>query len=163
MISTSMLSGFNEQINKELYSAYLYLAMSAYFESLNMPGSAKWMRVQHDEEQVHAMKMFDFVTDRGGRVLLSAIEQPPQDFQSPVAVWEMTLEHERKVTGLIHALYARAVEEKDYAAQSFLPWFITEQVEEEKNAELMLTRFRQAGTNQATLLLLDGHFTKRGE
>lgn len=162
MLNPTMQSAINEQIKHELYSAYLYLAMSAYFESINLPGSAKWMRTQHGEEQTHAMKLFDFVNDRGGRVELKAIDQPPVEFASPLAVWEMVLEHERRVTGLIHKLYEQAVKENDYAAQAMLTWFITEQVEEEKNATLMLERFRQAGNNAATLLLFDGHFTSRG-
>jgi len=163
MLSQTMQDTLNEQINKELYSAYLYLSMSAYFESVNLPGSAKWMRVQHDEERVHALKFFDYVNDRDGRVTLKVIDQPPADFASPLAVWEMVLEHEKKVTGLIYKLYEQAVKENDYATQSLLKWFIDEQVEEEKNATLMLERFKQAGNQPATLLLFDSHFTKRGE
>ena len=163
MISKTMQDAINEQIKNEFYSAYLYLSMSAYFESINLPGSAKWMRTQFGEEQAHALKMFDFINDRDGRVALKAIDQPPADFASPVAVWEMVLEHEKKVTALINSLYAQAVKENDYATQTFLAWFITEQVEEEKNATLMLERFKQAGSNAASLLLFDGHFTKRGE
>lgn len=163
MLSKTMQDAINEQIKNEFYSAYLYLLMSAYFESINMPGSAKWMRTQFGEEQTHALKMFDFINDRGGRVALKAIDQPAPDFASPVAVWEMVLEHEKKVTGLINKLYEQAVKENDYATQTFLTWFITEQVEEEKNATLMLERFKQAGSNTASLLLLDGHFTKRDE
>ncbi len=163
LISKTMQDAVNEQIKHELDSAYLYLSMSAYFESINMPGSAKWMRAQHDEEQMHALKMFDYVNDRGGRVALKAIDQPPVDFASPVATWEMVLEHEKKVTALIHKLYEQAGKESDYATQTFLAWFVSEQVEEEKNATLMLERFKQAGSNTASLLLFDGHFTKRGE
>ena len=163
MLSKTMQDTLNEQINKELYSAYLYLSMSAYFESVNLPGSAKWMRVQHDEERVHALKFFDYVNDRDGRVTLKVIDQPPADFASPLAVWEMVLEHEKKVTGLIYKLYEQAVKENDYATQSLLKWFIDEQVEEEKNVTLMLERFKQAGNQPATLLLFDSHFTKRGE
>jgi ferritin len=162
-ISKTMQDAFNEQIKNEYYSAYLYLSMSAYFESMNLPGSAKWMRTQHDEELTHALKMFDFVNDRDGRVTLKAIDQPTADFASPLVVWEMVLEHERKVTGLIYKLYDQAVKENDYASQTFLAWFVNEQVEEEKNASLMLERFKQAGTSPASLLLFDGHFTKRGE
>ena len=162
-ISKTMQDAFNEQIKNEYYSAYLYLSMSAYFESMNMPGSAKWMRTQHDEELTHALKMFDFVNDRDGRVTLKPIDQPTADFASPLAVWEMVLEHERKVTGLIYKLYEQAVKESDYASQTFLAWFVNEQVEEEKNASLMLERFKQAGTSPASLLLFDGHFTQRGE
>lgn len=163
MLSKTIQDAINEQIKNEFYSAYLYLSMSAYFESMSMPGSAKWMRTQFGEEQTHAMKMFDFINDRGGRVALQAIDSPPADFASPVAVWEMVLEHERKVTGLINKLYEQAVKENDYATQTFLTWFISEQVEEEKNAALMLERFKQAGSSAASLLLFDGHFTKRGE
>jgi ferritin len=163
MISKTMQDALNEQINKEYYSAYLYLSMSAYFESVNMPGSAKWMRTQYDEERAHALKFLDYVNDRGGRVTLKAIDQPLAEFASPLAVWEMVLEHEKKVTGLIYKLYEQAVKENDYATQSLLKWYIDEQVEEEKNATLMVERFKQAGNQPATLLLFDGHFTKRGE
>jgi ferritin len=163
MLSKTMQDALNEQINKEFYSAYLYLSMSAYFESINLPGSAKWMRTQYDEERAHALKFLDYVNDRDGRVTLQALDQPPADFASPLAVWEMVLEHEKKVTGLIHKLYAQAVIENDYATQSLLKWFIDEQVEEEKNATLMVARFKQAGNQPAALLLFDGHFTKRGE
>lgn len=163
MLSKTMQAALNEQINKEFYSAYLYLSMSAYFESLNMPGSAKWMKAQHDEEHMHAMKFFDYVVDRDGRVELQALNAPQVEFASPVAAWEQVLEHERRVTASIYKLYELAVAENDYATQSLLKWFIDEQVEEEKNATLMVERFKQAGTNVATLLLFDGHFTKRGE
>ncbi|MBI5032959.1 MAG: ferritin [Chloroflexi bacterium] len=163
MLSKTMQDAINEQIKNEFYSAYLYLSMSAYFESINMPGSAKWMRAQFGEEQMHALKMFDYVNDQGARATLKPIAQPTVDFASPVAAWEMVLEHERQVTALINQLYAQAVAEKDYATQTFLAWFVTEQIEEEKNATLMVERFRQAGNNIASLLLFDGHFTKRGE
>jgi ferritin len=163
MLSKTMQDALNEQINKELFSAYLYLSMSAYFESIHLPGSAKWMRAQHDEEHLHANKFFDYVNDRGGRVTLKAIDAPQVEFKSPLAAWEMVLEHERKVTASIHRLYEVALAEKDYATQSMLKWFIDEQVEEEKNATLMVERFKQAGDHPSTLLLLDGHFTKRGE
>ncbi len=163
MLSKTMQDALNEQINKEYYSAYLYLSMSAYFESINMPGSAKWMRAQYDEERAHALKFFDYINDRNARVALKTIEQPAAEFASPVAVWETVLEHEKKVTGSIHKLYEHALKENDYATQSLLKWFIDEQVEEEKNATLMLERFKSGGNQPALLLMLDGHFTKRGE
>ncbi len=163
MLSKTMQEALNEQIKNEFYSAYLYLSMSAYFESINMPGSARWMRTQFGEEQAHALKMFDHINERGGRVALQPLEQPPTDFASPVAAWEMVLEHEKQVTALIGRLYEQAVNERDYASQTFLSWFVSEQVEEEKNAMLMLERFKQAGTNAASLLLFDSHFTKRAE
>ncbi len=163
MLSKTMQDAINEQIKNEFYSAYLYLSMSAYFESINMPGSAKWMRTQFGEEQTHGLKMLEYIHDRGGHVALGAIDAPPDDFKSTIAVWEMVLEHERKVTGMINHLYELAVKESDYASQTFLTWFINEQVEEEKNASLMLERFKQAGASVSALLLFDGHFTGRGE
>ena len=162
-ISKTMQDAFNEQIKNEVYSAYLYLSMAAFFESKNLPGSAKWMRAQYAEENMHAMKMFDFVADRGGRVTLQAIPQPTADFATPVDVWKNVYEHEQKVTAMIYKLAQQAASEGDFASHAFLQWFITEQVEEEKNAQLMLERFTQAGSNAASLLLFDGHFTKRGE
>ncbi|MBI5653180.1 MAG: ferritin [Chloroflexi bacterium] len=163
MLSQTMQAALNEQINNEYYSAYLYLSMSAYFEALNLPGSAKWMRAQYDEERTHALKLFDYVNDRDGRVSLKQIAAPQMEWNSPLSAWENVLEHERGVTASIHNLYALAVKENDYATQTLLTWFITEQVEEEKNANLMVERMRQAGTQPATMLLFDGHFTKRGE
>jgi len=162
MISKTMQEAINKQIKNEFYSAYLYLGMAAYFEANNLPGSAQWMRKQHDEEQTHAMKFFEYVLDRGGRVALQALDQPPADFESPVAVWDAVVEHERQVSASIHKLYELALHEKDYATQTLLAWFITEQVEEEKNATLMAEQFRLAGRNPAYLLMFDGHFTKRG-
>ena len=153
----------NKQIQNEFYSAYLYLGMSAYFEAQNLPGSAKWMRAQYEEERTHALKFYDYVNDRGGRVTLGQVDAPPPDFESPVAVWEQVLEHEQKVTAMIHELYTLAVEEHDLPTQQMLGWFINEQVEEEKNALLMLERFKKVATQPASLVLFDGHLTKRGE
>jgi ferritin len=161
MISKAMQDAINEQIKNEMYSAYLYLGMSTYFESLNLIGSAKWMRTQFGEEQVHALKFIEHILDRSGKVTLQAIDAPPANFASPAAVWEMTLEHERKVTAAIHALYAQAAKENDYATQTMLTWFINEQVEEEKNAELMAERFKQAGSTPGGLMIADLHLTKR--
>lgn len=163
MLSKTIQDALNEQIKNEMYSAYLYLAMSAYLEAQNLTGSAKWMRAQFGEEQVHALKLYDHVLDRGGRVTLKAIDAPPADFASPVAVWETTLEHEKKVTAMIHNLYAQAVKENDYAAQTMLGWFINEQVEEEKNAALMLERFKLAGSTPGAMMIADVHLTKRDE
>jgi ferritin len=145
----------NEQIKNELYSAYLYLSMSAYCESINLGGFAHWMRAQADEEMEHAMKFYGFIHERGGRVVLQAIEQPPAKFESPVDIFEKTLEHEQKVTALIHDLYALAVEEKDYASQIFLQWFVTEQVEEEDSATQILETLKMIGDKSHTLIMLD--------
>ncbi len=150
-----VLDTINDQIKHELYSAYLYLAMSAHFEAAGLPGFAKWTRLQAEEETEHAMKFFDFVNERGGRVVLQAIDQPKVEFGSPLTVFEEILNHEKKVTGLINKLYEVALEEKDYAAQVMLHWFIEEQVEEENNAQGIVDKLSMAGENKAALLHLD--------
>ena len=134
MIGKKIEKAFNEQINAELYSAYLYLSMQSYFEAEGLDGFANWMHVQFQEEQAHAMKLYDHINERGGRVTLTAIEAPETSWDSPLAAFEHVCEHEAKVTGLINALVNLAVEEKDHASEIFLQWFVTEQVEEEKSA-----------------------------
>ena len=145
----------NEQIKHELSSAYVYLSMSAHFEAENLPGFARWMRVQAQEELGHAMRLFDYVNRRGGRVILQAVEQPPHNFSSPLSIFEHALEHETKVTQLIEQLYETAVQHKDYATQVEVQWFITEQVEEEDSAVLIVDQLKMAGDNRAALLMLD--------
>jgi ferritin len=162
MLSKAMQDAINEQIKNELYSAYLYLAMAAYSEANSLPGFAHWLRVQSDEEVAHAMKFFDFVNERGGRVVLHAIDQPPVEFESPVEIFEQTLNHERKVTGMIHHLYELALEEKDYPAQVMLHWFIDEQVEEESNATQILDTLKMIGDKGQALVMLDRELAKRG-
>jgi ferritin len=162
MLSKTIQDAMNEQIKNELYSAYLYLSMSAYCEAANLPGFAHWMRVQAQEEEAHAMKFYDFIYERGGRVVLQAIDQPPVEFQSPLHVFEQTLEHEQKVTAMIHDLYALAVQEKDYASQAFLQWFVTEQVEEEGSATQILETLKMIGDKGQALIMLDRELGKRG-
>jgi ferritin len=162
MLSKAMQDAINEQIKHELYSAYIYLGMSAYAEAENWLGAAKWLRMQAAEEQGHAMKFFDFVNDRGGKVTLQAIAQPPQEFTSLLDVFEQVLAHERKVTGLIHRLYETALSEKDYAAQSTLRWFIDEQVEEEKNATQIVDAFKLVGSQGTALFMVDRQLGARG-
>jgi len=152
----------NEQIKNELYSAYLYLSMSAYCEAANLPGFAHWMRVQAQEEVGHAMKFYDFICERGGRVVLQAIDQPPVEFQSPLHVFEQILEHEQKVTAMIHDLYGLAAQEKDYASQAFLQWFVTEQVEEEGSATQIVETLKMIGDKGQALVMLDRELGKRG-
>jgi len=163
MLSKKAQDAINEQIKNELYSGYLYLSMSSYFEASNLPGFAHWMRVQAEEEQAHAMKFFDFVNDRGGRVVLQAIDQPPVEFKSPLAVFEQTLEHEKKVTGLINKLYELALKENDYPTQVMLQWFIDEQVEEEKNATQIVETLKMTGETGQALIMLDHALAKRGK
>lgn len=162
MLPKTVQDAINDQIKHELYSAHLYLSMSAYFESNNMPGMAKWMRVQSGEEATHAMKFFDYINNRGGRALMTAIDQPPTDFESPLDVFGKALEHERKVTGLINSLYALSVKENDYPSQILLQWFVTEQVEEEKNASIIVETLKRIGASGGGLVHFDRQLGKRG-
>ncbi len=163
MLNKTVQDAINEQIKNELYSAYLYLAMSAHFEAANLPGTARWMRMQSNEEVEHAMKFFDFVNDRGGRVTLKAIGQPPAEWKSLLIAFEQVLEHEKKVTAMIHSLYALAVEEKDYPSQTMLHWFINEQVEEEKNASAIVEQLKMIGDHPNAMLMLDHQLGSRSE
>jgi ferritin len=155
MLSKTLEGAINDQIRDELYSSYLYLSMSAYFEANNMPGSARWMRLQSEEELSHAMKLFDYMNDRGSRVVLQGIEQPPAEFASTLDIFEKALAHEQKVTGLINSIYELAVKENDYPTQIELQWFITEQVEEEKNAGDIVDQLKMVGDHRPSLIMLD--------
>ncbi|MCP4541665.1 MAG: ferritin [Chloroflexi bacterium] len=161
MLRQTVQDAMNTQIKNELDSAYLYLSMAAYCESINLPGFAHWMRMQDEEERIHAMKFYDFIHERGGRVILQALDQPEAEFESPLDVFEKTLAHEQKVTALINDLYALAIEEKDYASQIFLQWFITEQVEEEDNASQVIDTLKMIGDDQQGLLMLDRELAGR--
>jgi ferritin len=154
---------FNEQIKNEFYSAYLYLSMAAYLESINLEGFSHWMKSQAKEEIEHGMKMFEFLNDRGQRVILQEISQPPLEFNSPKGVFEETLKHEKKVTGLINKLYDLAQKVGDRSASIFLQWFVTEQVEEEKNATTILEKLKIVKPDSAALLMLDKALGSRGE
>ena len=154
-LSETIQDALNEHINREFHSSYLYLAMSAYYESVNLPGFAHWMRVQSQEEYGHAMNLFDFVNDRQGRVMLQPVSQPTLEFQSPLQVMQQTLEHERQISQLIHRLYQVAFKEEDYPTQVHLQWFITEQVEEEKVASDIVEQLKMIGSKGDALLLLD--------
>jgi len=161
MFSEKIEKAMNDQIQRELESAYIYLSMAAYFESINLPGAAHWMRIQTQEEEEHAMKFFNFIYDRGGRVMLQAIPQPPVEFASPLDVFEKALAHEKKVTGHINDLYALAVQEKDYASQTFLQWFIDEQVEEEKSAGDIVETLKMVGDKGQALFMVDRQLGQR--
>jgi len=163
VLNKKVQDAINEQIKNELYSAYLYLSMAAYSEASNLPGLAHWMRLQSQEEVEHAMKFFDFINDRGGRVVLQAIDQPPTEFESPLAIFEQTLEHERKVTAMINQLYELALRENDYPSQVLLQWFIEEQVEEEKNAEQILQTLKMIGDKPQGLVMVDRELGRRGD
>jgi ferritin len=162
MLSTAMQNAINEQINKELYSSYLYLSMAAYFESTGLPGFATWMRAQSQEELEHALKFFDYVNERGGRVELEAIEKPTVAWESPLAVFEATYEHEQMVTALINNLYKVALEEHDYASQVMLHWFIDEQVEEEASVSQIVDSLERVGDKGQGLIMMDRALGQRG-
>lgn len=155
MLSTTLQDAINKQIQAEFASSYLYLAMSSYCESQNFGGMAKWLRVQHAEENEHAMKLYDYVQSRGGKVVLQSIEQPPADFKKPIDVFTSVLAHEKIVTSKITALYELAVKEADYPTQFMLQWFITEQVEEEKNASDVIEQLKMVGDAPVSLMMID--------
>jgi ferritin len=151
----------NEQVKHEFYSAYMYLSMSAYCEVENLPGFAAWLKVQAKEEQEHALKFYEHLIDRGEKVKLHAIEQPPVEFSSVKDIFEKVYAHEQKVTALINDIYAKALEARDTASQIFLQWFITEQVEEEKNSSSILDMVNKIGASAGGLYQLDHRLGKR--
>jgi ferritin len=156
-----MLDALNEQINAELYSAYLYRAMAAQFEADNLRGFAHWMDVQAKEEENHARKIYEFLVDRGGRVVLKAIGAPPAEWKSALAVFEDSYAHEQKVTGLINRLVDLARAENDHAAEVFLAWFVSEQVEEEANASQIVEKLKMIKEQPQGLLMLDAQLAGR--
>lgn len=156
-----MQDAMNEQIKNELYSAYLYLSMSAHFESKTLGGFAKWLRLQAQEELSHAMKFYDFILERGGEVTLKAIDHPPSKWNSNLEAFEQVLEHEQKVTKMINDLYELALKEKDYPSQVMLQWFIEEQVEEEKNATEVIEKLKMIDAHGTAVLMLDHELGKR--
>lgn len=161
MISKKMEKALNKQINAETYSAYLYWSMSAALEAMNLRGCAFWMRAQAQEEMMHAMKFFDYVYERGGRVTLTAIDGPPTEWKDITAVFRNVLAHEKHVTGLINGLADLAVQEKDHAAGIFLQWFVSEQVEEEAGAVDILSKLDLIGHSAGGLYMLDRELGQR--
>lgn len=161
MISEKLEKAFNDQINKELYSEYLYLSMQAYFERLNLKGFVNWMSVQIQEEHAHAMGMFNYVHERGGKVELEAIDKPQVEWNSPLHVFEEVLKHEEFVTSRINALMDVAEEVKDRAALSFLDWYLKEQVEEESNVGGVLATLKLIKDDAKALLMLDKELAAR--
>ncbi len=155
MLSDKMLEALNEQINRELYSEYLYLSMAAWFEDQGLPGFAAWMRAQTQEEHFHAMKMFDYVNEVNGKVSLKTIEGPPVDFDSPLAIFEASLEHEKYITASINERMKLAMDESDFATANFLQWYVAEQVEEEANVGAVVDKLRLSGGQGNAILMLD--------
>jgi ferritin len=161
MLHQKIQDALNQQLNAELYSSYLYLSMAAHFESQGLRGMAHWMRAQTQEENSHAMKFFDFIIERGGKVILSRIDAPTTEWSSPTAVFEETYAHECKVTGSINKLVDLAAAEKDHATAIFLQWFVTEQVEEEASASAVLEKLKLTGDQGASVFMLDRELGQR--
>ncbi len=161
MPSKKIESALNQQIQSEFYSAYLYLSMSAYCQEIHLDGFANWLQVQSKEEISHAMRLYNYLNNRGGRVILQAIDRPPENFKSPRRMFEQLLRHEQEISKAVHKLYKLAQDEKDYATGVELQWFIKEQVEEEKSAGDILQKLTLVGDQPATLLMMDHHLGSR--
>lgn len=162
MLNERVQKAINEQINAELYSSYMYAAMSMYFETEDMSGAAGWMKAQAAEELVHAEKLMDYVNERGGRVLLAAIEKPPVEWDSVLDAFQAALKHEEKVSSLINGLVTLAREEKDHMTDNFLQWFVAEQVEEEASASEVVRKIKLAGDTGGGMFMIDRELGQRG-
>lgn len=160
-MNKKMQAAINDQIQKEFHSAYLYLAMSAYCQEENLCGFAQWLKVQYKEEMAHGMKLLDHLLERGGKVELGKIEAPPSEFGAPKALFEEVLKHEQFITASINKLYETALAEKDYPAQVLLQWYISEQVEEENNANAILESLKMVGDKGAPLMYINKELGKR--
>lgn len=161
MVSDKMLEALNKQINAELYSAYLYLSMAAYFDDLNLPGFANWMKVQEQEEKAHATIFYNYVVERGKRVRLKAIAEPSGDWNSPLDVYKAVYKHEVHVTSLINALIDQTRDESDHATYNMLQWFVGEQVEEEGAADAIVKQLELIGDDGRGLLMIDRELAQR--
>lgn len=161
MISKQMEAALNEQVNKEFYSAYLYLSMAAYCHTIGLPGFGHWMRIQYEEEIMHVTKFYDYILSQGGEVHLLKIEEPPKTFGTPIEIFQMSLEHEQFITRSIHDLMTLAISEKDYATQALLQWYVTEQVEEEANANDILAPLRMVVNDKGGLMMIDQQLASR--
>ena len=161
MLSDKLTKALNDQLNSELYSAHLYLSMAAYFETETLPGFAHWMKIQHQEEIDHAMRIFEYLNARNCRVILQSIDQPPTEFESVPEAMAMALEHERIVTRMIEDLYRAARAEEGYATHVLLEWFVEEQVEEEKSALDIVEHLKRIGDDGTGLLIMDARLASR--
>lgn len=161
MIKEKVQKAFNEQINAELFSAYLYMSMSGYFNSIGMPGAANWMRVQSLEEMTHAEKLANHLQERNARVILTTIDAPQTDWNGAKDAFDAVLEHEQKVTALINDLMDISIAEKDHAAAMFLQWFVAEQVEEEASAQAVIDQLALAGDGRGGMLMIDKELGQR--
>ncbi|RQG86797.1 ferritin [Natrarchaeobius halalkaliphilus] len=162
MLKNSIEDALNEQINEELYSSYLYLSMAAYYEDEGLPGFASWMRSQADEEHAHAMRIYEFVVERDGRITLEGIDSPPTEWNGPADAFEAAYEHEVEITRMIDELVGLAREENDNATENMLQWFVAEQVEEEATAQGILDKLNHVGDDGPGLLMIDQELGQRG-
>jgi len=161
MLNEKVQKALNEQVNAELYSSYLYVSMSAYFESIDLPGHASWMRCQAQEELVHAMKFYGYIHDRDGRVLVTAIDAPPTEWNSALAAFEAAYEHEQHVSSLINGLVDLARAESDHATYNTLQWFVEEQVEEEASAKAVVQQLKLVGSEGRGMFMVDRELGQR--
>ena len=161
MINKKVEKALNEQINNEIFSAYLYLSMSAHSTYLGLKGFANWFMIQYQEEMEHAMKFYDYINDRGGKVILLPVKQPDSEFDSPMDMFQKTLAHEQFITKCINDLVDLAIEEKDHATQILLQWYVTEQIEEEGNDNDIIAKLELIGENGNGLLMLDKELSVR--
>ncbi|HUV42222.1 MAG TPA: ferritin [Sedimentisphaerales bacterium] len=161
MITSKLQNALNEQINAEFYSAYLYLSMAAYFESMSLQGFANWMRAQAQEELAHAMKFYDFINQRDGRVTLKQIAQPPADWDSAITALKTVHEHEQNITQLINKLVNLAAAQKDHATYAFLQWFVNEQVEEQQKTSDIVGKLKLLNDTPAGLYMIDAEIHRR--
>lgn len=161
MLSKKLQEALNKQINEEYYSSYIYLAMAAYLEDGNLDGCAHWMRMQAAEEYQHAMKIFDYLIDRGGRVELREVKAPPKEWESPLAVFKASLEHEKFMTTNINKLADLCIEEKDHATNNLMQWYVSEQVEEESQVEDIVKKLQMMGADGPGLFLMDRELKSR--
>jgi ferritin len=155
MVSRKMEEALNGQVNKEMYSAYLYMAMSAYSDSIGLKGFANWFMVQYHEEMLHAMKIYEFIARVGGKVKLASVAEPPSEFGTPLEMFKKTLEHEQFITKSINDLVDLAMEDKDHATQIFLQWYVTEQVEEEENDNDIIAKLELVGNGKEGIFMID--------
>jgi ferritin len=160
-LDPNLEAGLNKQINEEMFSSYLYLSMAAYFESVNLPGFANWMRVQTQEENLHAMMFFDYVNERNGRVLLTKIETPKTEWKSALDAFTEAYNHEKHISKRIRALVKQARELDDDSTDNFLQWFVAEQVEEENSTYTIVQQLKLIGDDRAGLFLIDRELAAR--
>lgn len=161
MLSEKMGKALNDQVTAEFYSSYFYLSMHSYFESKNLAGFAHWMRFQAQEEMMHGMKLYDYINERGGKIVLQTIDQPPAEWDSVLDVFEKVFAHEQKVTAMINNLVDIAIAERDHASNGFLQWFVSEQVEEESNVGGIVNKLTMVQNDSAGLFVMDQELGKR--